>query len=87
MRASDMSEIKRDYNVPEYLRAIEQQRMKKISKQRKQNKHNIFNKKRDGGGPSVVGSENWILSDFGSDTQSIDAQSDTTLSVFQKPRF
>jgi hypothetical protein len=34
MRASDMSEIKRDYNVPEYLRAIEQQRMKKISKQK-----------------------------------------------------
>ena len=87
MRGSDISEIKKDYSVPDYLKAIEQQRFKRISKQKKQNKHNIFNKKRDGGGSSVVGSENWILSDFGSDTQSIDVQSDTSLGVFQKPRF
>jgi len=35
MRGSDISEIKKDYSVPDYLKAIEQQRFKQISKQKK----------------------------------------------------
>lgn len=79
------SKINESQAMPEYLKAIEKQRQVQISKQKKRNKFNVFNKKRDSSNKnaSAAGSEHWMLSDLGSDTNSLHSgTSDISLGIF-----
>ena len=53
----------------------------------KNKKRNIFDQKRGNRDSEIGGSEHWILSDMGSDTQSIGGDSCASFKSFTKPKF
>ena len=87
---SALTEYPDHTSMPDYVSAIEKQRKGLLAKQKRKKQQNMLHIKKEGSQMSMAASENWILSDFGSDAQSIGGNSDQSLggvAVFQKTRF
>ena len=67
--------------MEEFLAAHRKKAMQKTGKRR-----NIFDQKK-GRESEIGGSEHWILSDMGSDTQSMGGDSCASFKSFTKPKF